>query len=137
MELVVDSNRIIAALIKDSVSRKIILNQKFSLYSIEFGVKEVRKYREEIKRKAKINSQEFNFVMKSLLSRIYVFSEKEISVKSIKKAVGLIGKIDPNDVPFIALSLELGKMPIWSDDKHFRKQREIRVLTTKHLSKKL
>ncbi len=137
MELIVDTNRIIAALIRDSVSRRIILSKKFSLYTVEFGLKEVGKYKALIKKKAGINEQQFNFLMKHLLSKIAVLSENEISKKSINKALGIMKGIDADDVPFIALSIELGNKPIWSDDKHFRQQNEIKVLTTKEIEKML
>ena len=134
MELVVDANRIIAALIKDSQSRSIIVSRRFRLHTIEFGVKEVEKYKNLIKKKACINEQQFSFLMNRLLSKIRVYSEKEISEKSAMQALELMEKIDIDDVPFIALSLELNK-PIWSDDKHFKQQKKIRVYTTKELAK--
>ncbi|MBN1940940.1 MAG: PIN domain-containing protein [Candidatus Diapherotrites archaeon] len=137
MELVVDTNRVIAALIKDGLSRKIILSRKFSLYTVEFGIKEVQKYKTLIKRKAKVNEQEFNFLMKHLLSKVMVLSEEEISKKSVSNALKLMGKIDINDVPFIALSIELGNKAIWSDDNHFKQQKKIRAMTTKELGKQL
>lgn len=137
MELVVDTNRIIAAFIKDGLSRRIILSQRFSLYTVEFGMKETAKYKDLIKKKAGINEQQFNFLMQLLLSKIAVLSEKEISEKSAKKALETMAKIDIDDVPFIALSIELGCKPIWSDDKHFKKQGQIKVFSTKELGEKL
>lgn len=137
MELVVDTNRIIAALIKDGLSRKIIISEKFPLYTVEFGAREVKKYKPLIKKKARISEQQFNFSMKHMMSKIAVLSEKEISKKSIDKAIKIVGKIDPDDVPFIALSIELGNKPIWSDDKHFKQQNRIKVFTTKELERQL
>lgn len=136
MELVVDTNRIIAALIKDSYSRRIILNEKFTFYTINFGVKEVKKYKALIKKKARINNQEFDYLMRHLLSKIIILNETEISRKSIAKASKIMQHIDADDVYFIALSIELGNKPIWSDDKHFLKQKEIKIWPTKTLAKK-
>ncbi len=45
-----------------------------------------------------------------------------------------MSKIDKNDVVFIAAALALN-CPIWSDDKHFKKQKEIKIFTTKEISK--
>ena len=137
MELVVDTNRIIAALIKNGLSRKIIISGKFPLHTVEFGEKEVEKYKPLIKKKTGISEQQFNFSMKHLMSKIAVLSEKDISKKSIGKALKIMGKIDPDDVPFIALSIELGNKTIWSDDKHFKQLNKIKVLTTKELKKQL
>ncbi len=137
MELVVNTNRIIAALIKKGSSREIILSRKFSLYTIDFGVKEVRKYESLIRKKAKITKKEFNFLMNALMSKIIVVSKEEISKKAVKQAVNIMRQIDADDVPFIALSIHLKGMLIWSDDKHFKQQKKIKVLTTKQLAKTL
>lgn len=45
MIFVVDTNRIIAALIKDSYSRKIILSGKLDLVTVNFSKTEILKYR--------------------------------------------------------------------------------------------
>ena len=137
MELVVDTNRITAAFIKDGLSRRIILSQRFSLYTVEFGLKETEKYKALIKKKVGINEQQFNFLMRLLISKIAVLSENEISKESVKKALETMGEIDIDDVPFAALSIELGCKPIWSDDKHFKKQGQIKVFSTKELGEKL
>lgn len=133
MEIVVDTNRIIAALIKDSFSRKAILSAKFSFYTVEFGVQEVRKYEGLIKQKAKINDQEFEKLMQMLLPKIIVVNEQEISKSDFSKAIKALGKVDYKDVPFLALALHLGNKPIWTDDPHFKKQRRAKVITTKQI----
>lgn len=137
MELVIDTNRIIAALVKDSYVRKIILSRKYSLYTVEFAINEVKKYKPLIKRKSKISEKEFNFLMEHLLSKIAVLSDREISRKSIDKALGIMKEIDADDVPLIALSLELGGIAIWSDDNHFKQQKKIKILKTKDLAKRI
>ena len=134
MELIVDTNRIVASLIKDGISRKIILSSRFTLHSPEFGVAEVSKYRGMIMEKTHLDEGKFNTLMKMLLSKIIVYSEKEFSGKSLERAEKLMGKIDKDDVLFAALSFELKGTPIWSDDLHFRKQEKIRIYTTKELS---
>lgn len=136
MELIVNTNRIIAALIRDGLSRKIIYCKKFELYSIEFGVKEVEKFKSFIMKKAHLNENDFNFLMNALLSKMTVFNENEINKKHIEKAVKTMKSIDINDIPFIALALQLNK-PIWSDDKHFQKQKQVKVFTTEALAKSL
>ena len=135
MEIIADTNRIIAALIKDGASRKIILSGKFTIYTVEFGVKEVKKYRQLIKKKAGITDGQLDAVMSSLLSKIIVMNERGIAAEKIFQAVKIIGHIDKDDVPFIALSLALGKTPVWTDDKHFKAQRAIKALTTNRLAK--
>lgn len=131
MELVADSNRIIASLIKDSYSRRILFSRKFSFFTVKFGLEEVMKYKPLIKKKAQIDENEFNSLMNKLMSKITVLSEKDISENSIDKAIEIMREIDVDDVVFIALSIELGNILIWSDDKHFKKQNKVKVYTTK------
>ena len=40
------------------------------------------------------------------------------NIEAEKKATALIGKIDPDDIPFLNLAIEKGA-DIWSYDKHF------------------
>lgn len=134
MELVADSNRIIASLIKNGYSRRILLSRKFSFFTAEFGLNEVIKYKPLIKKKARINEDGFNFLMQNLMSKIKVLSEEEISRNSIDKAIEIMREIDVDDVVFVALSIELKNIPIWSDDKHFKKQNKVKVYTTKQLA---
>ena len=44
----------------------------------------------------------------------------------------IMDSIDPDDTPFIAAALATGA-DIWSDDKHFEQQNEIKVWKTKDL----
>jgi len=46
MMLVIDTNRLIAALLKSSVSRKIILSNKFEFYTPDLLITEIWKYRD-------------------------------------------------------------------------------------------
>jgi predicted nucleic acid-binding protein len=40
-----------------------------------------------------------------------------------------MGKIDPDDAEFVALAIEVDA-PIWSHDKHFLKQKRVKVVTS-------
>ena len=42
----------------------------------------------------------------------------------------IIGLIDEKDVPFIATALSIKNDGIWTNDKHFEKQDEIRIFST-------
>jgi len=42
----------------------------------------------------------------------------------------IIGKIDKKDIQFIALALAIKNNKIWSNDKHFEKQKKIQVYKT-------
>ena len=82
MKLIIDTNRIIAALIKNSYTRRIILSRKFEFVTLDFGFSEVKKYKSYILKKTKITEEEFSFIMTSLFSRITVIEDNKISKKN-------------------------------------------------------
>jgi len=57
---------------------------------------------------------------------------REIFVDFREEANKIMNKIDKDDVIFIACALAFD-CSIWSDDKHFKKQKEIKVFTTKDI----
>jgi predicted nucleic acid-binding protein len=131
MRLVVDTNRIIAALVRDGVSRKIITHFDGELITIGFSMEELEGHKEEILKKAKISETDLEMILDKLFSKLVVLDDKVIE-KNMDKAKELMEEIDSADVPFIAAALAT-KAPIWSDDKHFKKQDKIKILTTKEL----
>jgi predicted nucleic acid-binding protein len=50
-----------------------------------------------------------------------------------EKALKIMESIDKKDAPFIALALSIPVDGIWSDDKHFKQQKTIKIFTTKDL----
>ena len=135
MKLVIDSNRIIAALVKDSYSRKIILHSDLELLAINMSQKDIQKYRKDILSKAKITEEQFNSVFEKLNERMVKLDDAIIQGK-MKEAKEIMDKVDKDDTPFIAAALAT-KADIWSDDKHFEKQNRIKIWKTKDLSQYL
>ncbi len=135
MRLVVDTNRIIAALIKDGLSRHIILHFEGELITIGFSKEELSEHKNEILKKAQISETEFEMIIEKLFSKLIVLDDQVIT-STIKEAREIMEKIDPSEVPFIAAAIAT-QSKIWSDDKHFKKQNRIEVLNTKELIEKL
>ena len=129
MKIIVDTNRIIAALIKDSVSRKILLSGKFEFLTIGVTKSEIEKYKQEIMEKAQITEEGFDQIFSLLYSRIFVVDDVVIESK-MEEAKLVMDKVDPNDTPFIALALSVENDGIWSHDKHFEEQNKIRIWKT-------
>ena len=131
MRLVVDTNRVIAALIKDSFSRKILLHIDAELITIPLLKEEVMKYKEMIIAKSGLNETSFDLILQKLYERIAVLDE-EIIKKYRKDAAEIMDKIDPDDTQFIAAAIATHG-DIWTDDLHFQKQRKIKIWKTKDL----
>lgn len=131
MNLVVNSNRIIAALVKDSYSRKIILEGKLNLIAINTSEKEIKGYKPYILKKAKISEEQFNLISEKLKEKLTMLDDSVIENK-MKEAKKIMDSIDREDTPFIAAALATSS-GIWSDDKHFEKQNKIKIWKTKDL----
>lgn len=130
MKFVIDTNRIIAALIKDSSCRAIILNNKYNFISPDFTSTEVNKYKDLILKKSGLSEKSFNVVMNMLLEKIDIRPKLEYQDK-ISEAEKIIS--DKKDVPFLALALSEKVDGIWSDDNHFKEQDKLKVYLTKDL----
>ena len=130
MKIIVDTNRIIAALIKEGISREILLNDSFEFFTPDFTLSELNKYEKEIIKKAKITHEEFEILISLIFERIEIVPYEEYSsfLGESKKLIS-----DVKDVPFIALCLALKAGGIWSNDAHFQEQNKIKIFETKDL----
>src|SRR3989344_6451943 len=105
MKIVIDANILIAALIKDSKAREIITSQEFEFLTPEFILEEIRKYREEIKKKANLDQEGFELVMSILFETIKIIPKEDYEL-SLDKAKEIMND-DVKDVPYVAVQLAL------------------------------
>ena len=132
MRLIVDSNRIIAALIKESGVRYILLSPEFEFFAPDHLLLEIRNHVGEIIRKSKLSEDEFHVIFNILIERINIIPRSEIEIY-VDEAKKIINDIDSDDVPFIALALTVPNDGIWTEDKHFKKQNQIKIWNTSDL----
>jgi predicted nucleic acid-binding protein len=133
MRLVIDSNRLFAALLKDATTRRLLISKSFKFYAPEELKQEFEKHREELLKKSNINEFSFNFVTTFLLQKIE-FISLDSYPQAEKKANILMKEIDPKDSSFLAVGLALKLTGIWTEDVHFTKQSILPVYTNKLLS---
>ena len=132
MILVTDTNRIIAALIKDSLSRKIIYSDKFILLAPSFAKTEVENNKREILEKTNLPETTFDSLFALILNNIYIVDDSILRYK-FDDAKKIMDKVDPSDTAFVALALAIKNDGIWSDDRDFQRQKEIKVWRTENL----
>ena len=132
MKIILDVNVILSALIRDSTTRKIILNSEFDFYFPEPSLHKIRKYKSYILEKSGLIEEEYNKIMATLFKYIKLVPTKEID-KNWDEAKKIMEHIDKEDVVFIATSLSLPDSVIWSDDRHFEKQDKVKVFKTKDM----
>ena len=132
MKLVIDTNILISALIKDSATRKIIFYSPIEFYYPEISLKEIEEKKDIIIEKTGLSEKEYNLLLNEILSFVVLIPYENIDNK-IKEANEIFGKIDIDDVIFIALALSTSNDGIWSDDADFERQGKIRVWKTKEV----
>lgn len=128
MDLVIDSDILFAALLKESGTSDILF--KHTLYAPEFIFGEFRRYKDYLKGKTKRTEEEFNELF-DLFERNVILIPKEEMVPFIRQAE----KISPDrkDVPYLALALRL-RCSLWSNDRELKeKQNTIQVYSTEEL----
>lgn len=130
MRLIVDTNRIIAALIKDGQARAIMNSGLIEFYTLDYVTEEVNKYRDEILKKSKLDSIDFLFSF--VMQNVSIIPEETIKPK-IEEAINIMKSIDINDSPILACALAIPNDGIWTEDKHFKRQKKVRVWKTEQL----
>jgi len=134
VKLVVDTSILFAALLKKSTVRRLLLNPLFEFYVPEFGIEEIEKHVEEIAYRSGLSVENVYLLLGVLLFSVQVVPSERV-LKKYREAEKIIGKIDRDDVPFVALALSFPNDGIWSEDKHFLEQKKVRVWRTRDLLK--
>lgn len=133
MELVVDSNIIISALISPSGgTNDLLFSNKIKLFAPEFLLEEIKKYSSEIVKKSGLSEVDLDLALSIIMSTVNLIPFSEFK-QFIKKAEEICP--DPKDIEFFALALSLN-CAIWSEDKRLKKQDAIKVISTTELIKK-
>jgi predicted nucleic acid-binding protein len=134
MILVIDSNILLAGLIKDSTVRKIIIESEWDFFYPKLSFHEIKKYKNIVLEKSGMNEEEYTELLNHLLKYITLVTDEQIKTK-IDEADELLGKVDPDDVIFLATAFSIKNSKIWSDDSHLEKQNKIKVFKTKNIAK--
>ena len=89
MKLVIDSNILFSAFIRDSKTRKLIFNPILELITPDFTLDEIKKYESHICEKGNLSSSEFQLLLTLLFEKITLIPWEEYESKMLE-AEGLI-----------------------------------------------
>lgn len=129
MRLIVDTNIILAALLKPSVTQRLLLSPSFEFFSAEYCIEEIENHFPEIAKKMGKTPSEIRPALNVLLTKIILLPKEEYAEFETKTRAVLP---DPDDWPFLAVALKLD-CPIWTSDKHFKAQKLCKSFTTAEL----
>ncbi len=123
--IIVDSNPLISALLGGK-ALSILLNKKFSFYTTENIIWEVKKYIPFVSQKTDVSEEELIFVLEKLPVDVI---HPNIYDGQIIPAKKIIENRDIKDYSILALAMKFD-IPIWSEDKDFENIGEINLLKT-------
>ncbi|MFH0837323.1 MAG: PIN domain-containing protein [Candidatus Aenigmatarchaeota archaeon] len=131
MEIILDANILFAAMIKDGLTRHLILRSDWKFYIPEFVISEIEQHIDIISEKTDLSETEVRELFDSFLaaSDITIIPYQEI-LSLMKEAEKISPDID--DTHYFALALKL-KCPIWSNDNKLKEQSTIQILTTQEI----
>ncbi len=132
MQLVLDTNILLAALIRNSKTRLLLLHPSLSFFLPEYSLEEIKEHKQLIIDKSGLSNPEIDFLLDLILTNINVVPETSFRTYIIR-AKEIMSTIDPDDIPFIALALSFHNDGIWSQDKDFQRQSTVKVWTTVEL----
>ena len=126
MKILVDTNRIIAALMKEGTTRDILFDENFQFMTPDYTIIEIEENKEELIRKIKLTNEEYEILISLIFERIDIIPQSEYE-DCVNECNDLIS--DPDDVPHLAASIARNVYGIWAHDSHFKEQNKVRVLT--------
>jgi putative PIN family toxin of toxin-antitoxin system len=133
MKLVIDTNVVISALIRDGLTRKMLLFPGIKLVTPEITFNEIENHLGIISTKSKLPKNDIQQILDVLSKNIETIPESRW-LNHYTQAEKLIGKKDPKDIPFIAVVFTLTVDGIWSNDKDFKSQSLFKVWKTAELA---
>jgi len=135
MKVILDTNILISALIRNSITRKIIFTSYLDFYYPKQSIEEVYRHKNLILKKSGMTSKNFDELFSSLLEVIHLVSEEivEVGLDMAKKT----GIEDSDDFVFLACAFEIAGSILWSDDKGFETQNSVKVMKTEEIIKLL
>jgi len=136
MKVVIDTNVLIAGLLKDSIVRQILFFNHVDFYLPDKAIEELKKHKSDLLEKSDLSSEEFGFVIDTLLEKMTIVS-KEVIKPFMEKSEEIMKGIDVADSAFIATALSIGADGIWSFDNHFKEQKEVSIISVEDLMKTL
>jgi predicted nucleic acid-binding protein len=121
MLIVIDTTMIFSLLLgKNEAMRDVFFDSKHRFYSPNYIVAEIFEKKEKILRCSSLSESEVYELFYQLLEEITFVSEHLVTPENKAEAFELCKNIDPDDIPFIALTLQINGY-FWTGDKKLKK----------------
>ena len=129
----IDTNVLIAGLLRESIVREILLSENIKFFLPDYSLIEINKYKKDLCEKSDYSEEEFDLMLECLLENIELIPKEEIK-GYMEEAKEVMKNIDIKDSSFIATCFSTSSDGIWTFDSHFNQQDKVRIFSTKELA---
>jgi len=136
LRLVADANILVAAYLRDSTVRRIILFSDVQFLVPEFIFEELENHLPELTKRSGLTEAESKRLLDRLRGRFAIVPEELVS-QQLQVARAAMKGIDPKDTAYLACALCVPCDGIWSDDPHMKRQDLVVSFTTGELLDRL
>ena len=130
-----DTSVIISSLMRDSMSRRLILHPDLVLFTPEYVNIEINNHFNKILSYSGIPRNEFDILLNQILNVVNIVPVEEFE-DFLEESYEIMRENDPEDTAFLALALSLQCDGIWTNDNDFQKQNRVNVWKT-HILKRI
>ena len=113
-KVVVDTNKIISALLRESTVRRILFNPRLIVLLPEYVLDEINEHRERLLES--VPEEALNLLLTKLIERAHVVSMKDVDDEIRERAIRIAENFDIDDYLFIAVAIKYNAI-IWTNDK--------------------
>ena len=128
-----DANVLIAALIRDSTTRRLLVLGGHELHAPEYVFEEIADHWPELAPRSGLAPDALREVLEVLRGHVREHPVAEYE-GNLDAAIRLLKERDPDDAPYIALVLTLRADALWSEDRRLSPVEGVRVVRTRELA---
>ncbi len=118
LRVVVDTNKVIASLLRDGRVRRLLFHPGLEVLLPKYVLEEINEHRKYLEKK--VSPKAIDFILSKISRRVRIIGASELSRETLHKARRLAGDFDIDDYPFIAVAIEYNAI-IWTNDKELIK----------------
>ncbi len=129
MKFVIDTNILFSLLRSEhSPLRTILFDESHTIYAPNYIFAEIFEHKEKLQKGSKLHGGAMYEYLTRILGKIHFYNENLISLESRQIAYDLCREVDKDDIPFVALAVELNAQ-LWTGDRKLKTHLEKKGFT--------
>lgn len=120
---------------RDAFTRALLIHPQVELIMPEYALDEVDRHLPSIAERMDVAIEQARLTLDLLLSGVETVPQEDYT-DQMARADAVLEDLDPDDAPFLALTLATGD-PIWTQDKALRESEDVPTVSTQELAQRL